>query len=82
MARYVLKNRGQGPSMEQAQEVLRHFEDLVIEREGDKELLVSGPSQSIQRLIHQLVGWFSAALRTVPRPKIGAMHHPRVRRPE
>jgi hypothetical protein len=80
MARYVLKNRGEGLSMGEAQEVVHGFEDIVVERQGKNELLVSGPAQSVVRLTQELGGWFSAAVRSVQRPQIGALRHPKVRR--
>jgi hypothetical protein len=68
--------------MGEARAILRGFDDVVVERQGENELLVSGPTQSVRRLAHELAGWFSAIVRTVRRPQIGAMRHPKVRRPE
>jgi hypothetical protein len=80
MALYVLKNRGRGVPMSEAKAMLSEERDLVIEEESDeKKLVISGPTESIKRFA-SLLGWFSAPVRNVPRPAIGAMRHPPVRR--
>ena len=81
MARNVFKNRGRGLSMSEAMSKLRELHDLVLEDQADNELVVSGPLSSLKRFEQELGGWFVAAVRSVPRPPIGAMRHPRLRRP-
>jgi hypothetical protein len=80
MARHVFKKRGRGVSMSEAKARLSDAHDLVLEEETENELVVSGPAPSLRQFEQDLGGWFSAAVKSVPRPPIGAMRHARVRR--
>jgi hypothetical protein len=80
MMQYLFKNRGRGPSVCEAKAKLDSLEDLVLERQTDDQLIVSGPAKSLKQFEQELEGWLVAAVRSIPRPATGAMRHPRVRR--
>jgi hypothetical protein len=80
MPRYVFKNRGRGPSLNEAKAKLDQADGLTLEDQTNRELVVSGPVSSLRRFGEELEGWFTAAVHSVARPEVGSKRHRRVRR--
>ena len=79
MARYIYKYRGYGVTPQEAVQKLEETAFIKIVESNEKELILQGKASTLKRIGEEL-GWFHTLIRSVPRPKIGANRHPRVKK--
>jgi len=80
MAQYVFKYRGRGVLPRTAKAKIKKRPELALIQDAKNELVVSAPAADLKRFGEELDGWFFAAVKSIPRPPVGAKRHPRVRR--